>query len=136
LQGIGIRGPFPAEPYLAPSNSCPLDTQALGPEQQLAIPINYHLLLSLSDSALYQPGDTTGRVAAGFGGSVNITLHVEQVSWTPLVGGSMDSRALEWDLGVPRLPGALDSLGLVWSLVAMDVLGHSRTSQTQHKCPM
>jgi hypothetical protein len=113
LQGSSVRGPFPDEPYLAPSSSCPLDTQVLGPERQLAIPINYHLLLSLSDPAIYQPGDTTGRVAAGFEGSVNITLHVEQVSWATLVGGSMDSRALEWELGAPILPGALDSLGLV-----------------------
>lgn len=99
LQGSGARGPFPAEPYLVPSSSCPLDTQALGPEQQPAIPINYHLVLSLSDPAFYQPGDPTGRVAAGFTGSVNITLHVQQVSWTPVVAGSV------WAGGhCPRLP--------------------------------
>lgn len=73
------RGPFPAEPYLAPTTECPIDTQQVGPELQLAVPINYHVLLNLSDPAFYQPGDATGRVAAGFGGEVNITMHVKQV---------------------------------------------------------
>lgn len=80
---------FPAEPFLAPSTTCRLlDTAAasVGPELQLAVPLNYHLQLNLSDPAFYKPGDATGRVAAGFGGSVNITLHVAQVC-VVFVGG-------------------------------------------------
>jgi len=72
-------GVFPAEPFLAPATKCQLDTQPLGPELQTAIPVNYHASLQLSDPAFFQPGDPTGRVAAGFAGAVNITLLVKQV---------------------------------------------------------
>lgn len=67
------------EPFLAPTTSCQLDAQLQGPPQQLAVPLSYHVWLNLSDTALYRPGDATGRVAAGFAGRVNITMHVEQV---------------------------------------------------------
>jgi hypothetical protein len=66
---------------LAPSaRECKLDAPGAGePELQLAIPLNYNVTLQLADPAFYQPGDATGRVAAGFKGAVNITLYVEQV---------------------------------------------------------
>jgi hypothetical protein len=79
LQGDSRLQPFPAEPYVAPAGTCQLDTESVGPEQQLGTPLNYHVWLNLSDPAFYTPGDATGRVAAGFAGRASILLHIEQV---------------------------------------------------------
>jgi hypothetical protein len=79
LQGDPPWQPFPAEPYLAPEGSCHLDTESIGPEQQLGTPLNYHVWLNLSDPAYFTPADATGGVAAGFAGSVSISMHIGQV---------------------------------------------------------
>jgi hypothetical protein len=76
-------------PFLAPATPGQLDAQLEGPPQQTAVPLSYHVWLNLSDPALYRPGDATGRVAAGFGGRVNITMHVEQVCVEWVHGSSL-----------------------------------------------